>query len=222
MNLSDGKTESVSPISKPTVLIVDDLISVCENIKIFIEDQYDIIFAHSFDDGLLRVIHDAPAVVLLDIDLDDTRSGFDLLEIIIADRYAPPVIMLTADGEIETIVRAIHGGATNYLHKPPNPTVLLGMLDRALIDAAARRKAMAFERDIEGKMQPFIHLDPAMKAIIDYTDKIAQSDAAILLTGESGTGKELIAHRIHNNSPRRNGPFITVNCAAERRARYPT
>ncbi len=141
-------------------------------------------------------------------------SGMTLLAKLHALSANVPVIVITAHGNIETAVQAMKAGAYDFIEKPFSRDVLLLSVQRALEhrrlaleNLALRIRAAGIERDIVTRAK-------VMEQLLKTADRVSLSDAAVLLTGESGTGKELVARRLHSRSPRAEGPFITVNCAA--------
>ncbi len=198
----------------PNVLVIDDEAVLREDMQILLAPHFKISSAEDSASGLAKVINESPATVLLDIDLREKSDGIDLLLKIRELPNAPPVIMLTSDKRVETIVRAIRLGAYHYLTKPPNPHEAVEIIGRALQEASLRRKVAALERDLQTIKGDLISCDKAMMPVIDDISKVAGSDATVLITGDSGTGKEVVARRIHHLSRRAQGPFVAINCAA--------
>jgi len=141
-------------------------------------------------------------------------SGLDVLARI--KRQAPdvPIIVITAHGSVEAAVQAMRAGAYDFLEKPFSRDELLLCVERALErrllaleNRALRLRAAGVEREI-------VAASAAMQQLLHTADRVARSEASVLVTGESGTGKELVARRIHARSARADGPFVPVNCAA--------
>lgn len=155
-----------------------------------------------------------------DVVISDVRmpkmSGLSLLKTI-RERYTSvDVVMMTGYGTIADAVTAIKDGAHDFLEKPFPQETLLIRLQRILEHRKLRQENFQLRRELGGKAQ-FEHIvgsAPNMMALFEQLQMIAPSKATVLVTGDSGTGKELVAREIHVNSPRRNGPFIKVNCAA--------
>ncbi|CAM2984637.1 sigma-54-dependent transcriptional regulator [Legionella worsleiensis] len=141
-----------------------------------------------------------PAVVLTDIRMDKL-DGNQLLAEIHKKRPGLPVILMTAYGSVEDAVNAIRHGAVDYLQKPFSAQVLTEKI----------KQYIKIEVDDSG--QPVAH-DPKSQALLTMALKVAQSDVGVMISGESGTGKEVLAHFIHDHSPRKKHPFIAINCAA--------
>jgi two-component system response regulator HydG len=155
-----------------------------------------------------------------DLVLTDVRmAGMDGLAVLRAVKeYNPavPVLIMTAYSSVETAVEALKNGAYDYLIKPLDLDVLRLTMERALDHLRLRTENRALkERLSDGfSSDEIIGQSPAMHELLDMAAMAAPTEATVLVTGESGTGKELVARAIHSNSPRKNGPLITVNCAA--------
>jgi DNA-binding NtrC family response regulator len=172
-------------------------------------------------DGLDQVIAWQPAIVVTDLKMP-RMDGMELLRRIgdLPERYC--VVMLTAQGSIESAVEAMRAGAWDYLPKPVDPARLRGILDSARrqveaqaqvepLGAAVSSACSAVRPDTLGQM---VGSSPEMKAVFSLVQRVASSNVSVLVTGESGTGKELVARALHDLSGRRNKPFVAVNCAA--------
>jgi len=174
----------------------------------------------TFETGaaLLEGLAAAPAdLVLLDLRLPD-RSGLDLLPEILEPDASLPVIMITAHGEVETAVKAVRAGAHHFLEKPVELSELLLLIDQAL---ETRRLMSEVDRYREGNRWQFsdvtlVGRSFAMRRLAEVITRLALrgNPANVLIRGESGTGKDVVARAIHARGPRREGPFIAVNCTA--------
>ncbi len=141
-----------------------------------------------------------PAVVLTDIRMDKL-DGNQLLVEIHKKRPGLPVILMTAYGSVEDAVYAIRHGAVDYLSKPFSAQLLIEKINQYI------------KVDEEDDSEP-VAQDPKSQALLAMALKVAQSDIGVMISGESGTGKEVLAHFIHEHSPRKKQPFIAINCAA--------
>ncbi len=166
-------------------------------------------------EGLEKVIQWSPTVVVTDLKMP-RMDGMSLLNRIteLPERIA--VVMLTAQGSIESAVEAMRLGAYDYLPKPVDPVRLKQILQTATLQRETdvelepqRRLA----RD-SGTLGAMVGSTPSMKAIFKMIERVAPSNVPVLITGESGTGKELVARALHDLSARRSKPFVAVNCAA--------
>ena len=144
-------------------------------------------------------------------------DGFELLKRLNSQGGAPPAIVLTAFGNIETAIQTIHDlGAFWFLEKPIQPSALRILLERAASQSRLTEETERLQRELQykGVLVDLIGACPPMQQVFSLIRQVAPSKAAVLVTGESGTGKELVARAIHHLSPRRNGPFVAINCAA--------
>jgi DNA-binding NtrC family response regulator len=161
----------------------------------------------------LKLLAARPAdLVLTDLRLPGI-DGVELLRRARARGIDAEFLVMTAFGTIENAVEAMRAGAWNYLTKP----LRLDELDQSLDRAAERRRLVAENRDLKRRLEgedEFAGLGAAMRAVCEMADRVAPSEATVLLRGESGVGKELLADRIHRKSRRARGPFVKINCAA--------
>lgn len=154
-------------------------------------------------------------LVISDLKMGE-NSGLDLLRLWKKRRPATPFLMVTAYGDVNSAVEAMKLGAEDYLTKPVNPDELLILISRCL---ESRRKDQTI-RELQERLderlgfEKLIGTSKAMLELFDQARLAAESECTVLIAGESGTGKELIAEAVHQNSPRKTGPFVTVNMAA--------
>jgi two-component system nitrogen regulation response regulator NtrX len=150
-------------------------------------------------------------VVLSDVVMPG-KDGLTMLEDLRAQGATVPVIMISGQANIEMAVRATRSGAVDFLEKPLSTEKLLLTIDNVL-----RMKRLEDEnrqlRQRVGKHE-IVHAGEAMRRVMAQVDRVAASESRVCILGETGTGKELIARALHDRSPRRNGPFVTLNCAA--------
>ncbi len=199
-----------------TILLIDDddsLLRVTEyNLS---SNGFRVIPAKSGNQGLdLFYTHD-PDLVVSDVTLGDI-NGLDLLKKIKKASPDTPVIIITAFGSIEMAVRAMQKGAFNFITKPFDRDTLILSCEKALElrGLRSRAKLLSHEVDRLTGTRGIVSASSAMKELLDKASKAANSDATVLISGESGTGKEVLARLIHQNSPRKKGPMVAVNCAA--------
>ena len=165
-------------------------------------------------DGLEQVIAWSPQIVVTDLKMP-RLDGMELLRRIADLPNRICVVMLTAQGSIESAVQAMRNGAWDYLPKPVEPAKL-----KALLESASRQQEAETAAATPGPVQRdsalnmLIGSSPEMKAVRALIERVASSNVSVLVTGESGTGKELVARALHDRSGRRNKPFVAVNCAA--------
>jgi DNA-binding NtrC family response regulator len=174
---------------------------------------YDVDAAASGDEALAAFSPDRHALVITDVKMPGI-SGLELLRAVKERAPGVPVIVITAYGSVDLAVEAMRAGAFDFIGKPFNRDHLLLVVERAVRSLALESELRSLRIRAAGVERPIVFCSARMKAVLDLCDKVAASDASVLVTGESGTGKELVARRIHARSPRAEGPFAAVNCAA--------
>jgi DNA-binding NtrC family response regulator len=144
------------------------------------------------------------------------KTGLDLLNLLQADGYRVPVIIMTGYSSVQHAVASIKGGAVDYLTKPVTPETLEIAVSQALEFVRLRRENESFRRELLKLRvsRAIVGESEALRRVMEIIDAVAPTRATVLLEGESGTGKELFAREIHVRSPRHAGPYISVNCAA--------
>ncbi len=165
--------------------------------------------------GLDAAIRWSPDVVVSDL-MMPRMDGLQLLDRLSELPQQVAVVMLTAQGSIESAVDAMRMGAFDYLQKPVDPARLKTILQNAQQGQEAEHvlAGIALPEDDGGRLGPLIGSSPRMRDIFYVIERIAPNNVSVLITGESGTGKELAARALHMFSGRRNKPFVAVNCAA--------
>jgi len=158
-----------------------------------------------------------PADVLLTDLMMPRMDGFELLRRLATQGGGPPAIVVTAFGNIETAIATIHDlGAFWFLEKPIQPRALRVLLERAASQHKLAEETERLQRQLsyQGVLGDLVGRTAVMQQVFSLIRQVAPSKAAVLVTGESGTGKELVARAVHGLSPRRDGPFVAINCAA--------
>ncbi len=201
---------------KAKILIVDDEAQFRALLKADLEDA-DYIVTEAEDGASLKksFSKEAPDLVLLDLNLPDEK-GLDLLPQIKKNWPDSEVIVITGEATFEAAVQATKSGAFHFINKPYAAQALLVTLDRALENKQQKEESNSLRRAIStmsGGTSP-IFRSQAMQQVVRTVERIAPSDATILITGESGTGKEVIADLVHALSPRSKNKIIKINCAA--------
>src|SRR5882672_1919442 len=201
--------------SSPTgsVLIVDDEAGIRESLQTLLElEGYDVETAANGEQGIARLGERSFDLVLLDLALPD-RNGIDLLAELRAHAPQLSIIIITAYGTVEDAVRAMQGGAGNFLQKPWDNEKLLADVRAAVARRRAEEENIQLKRALKQRynFENIVGKSEPMLKIFDLVAQVAPSRSTVLLQGESGTGKELIAKAIHLNSPRRDRPFVPVN-----------
>lgn len=201
----------------PLILVADDEKNTRVGLSKFLESLgYDSEVAQSGDEALRKVEKDRPDILLTDIRMPG-MDGITLLEKVRAKYPEISVILLTAYGTVENAVRAIKIGAFHYLVKPVNLEELESLIKKALHHQSLQEENRELKQELfreRYETGQIIAYSKKMKDVISVIDQAAPTRSTILLQGESGTGKELLAHRVHEKSPRKNGTFLAVHCAA--------
>jgi two-component system nitrogen regulation response regulator NtrX len=198
----------------PSVLIVDDEPNIRRMVSALLTSEgFEVRDAADGVGGLARADEFEPDLVLLDLMIPGTLDGMAVLERL-RERFPElPVIMMSGRAGLADAVKATRLGAVNFLEKPLTPEGVLLAIASALELRMARRERTSLRADL-GLIGELVGESPSMSELRAMIQRVAPSDARVLITGESGTGKELVAAAIHAQSPRRERPFVRVNCAA--------
>ncbi len=196
-----------------SILIIDDEKEICESIKMILD--YEDYYSEYVTDPLLgkdKLKFSEFAVILLDIQMPG-MNGFEFLDWIKENEIKTPVIIISAHSSLENAVKATKHGAFDFLEKPIDRDKLLISVRNAIKHYAIYKENLELKSTIEDEWE-IIGSSEALNEILHIIDKVAPTDARVLITGENGTGKELVARAIHRKSKRKDEPFIEVNCAA--------
>ena len=197
------------------ILIVDDERDIRELISDILEDEgYATRLAGNSDEAMNAINAEAPALMVLDIWLKDSRmDGIDILKSVKRDNPDVPVVIISGHGNIEIAVAAIKQGAYDFIEKPFNIDQLLVVIRRAMETSRLRRENQSLKRrDVTST--EMIGTSTAFKTLMGQLDKVTKSNGRVMLRGPAGAGKEIAARYIHANSARASAPFVTVNCAS--------
>ena len=193
--------------ARPLVCVVDDDLLVRESLEgLLRQDGFQVDSFESAESFLGRPRPEPPACLIVDLRLPGL-SGLELHQELARTGLDTPVILLTAYGDVPMSVRALKAGALDFLTKPCDDDDLLAAVRRAVSRRYPARVSASRTSGIVGESE-------ALQAVLQQIELVADTDATVLITGESGTGKELVARAIHEQSPRRKGPLVRVNCAA--------
>ena len=198
-----------------TVLVIDDEPAHRLMVRVVLGDAgFRVLEADNGATGLNILRIKSVDVVLLDMRMPG-MSGLEVLQRLREGGTFPPVIMLTAFGNVGSAVEAMKTGAFDYLSKPADNDELLAVVQKAAEHASLRRENRELKKQI-GRMREtrIIGDSPDMRAVVELIEQVGPSEANVLILGESGTGKELVAQMLHEHSHRKNGPLVKVNCAA--------
>ncbi len=153
-----------------------------------------------------------PSLVLLDIWLQSPLEGMEILQRICTEHPTLPVVMMSGHGNIETAVSAISIGAFDFIEKPFTADRLLLVARRAIENAALKRENVELKRRTGGESN-LIGNSSLINQLRQLIERVATSNSRVLITGPAGSGKDVIAHLLHKNSTRFDGPFFSLNCA---------
>lgn len=204
---------------KPVLLIVEDDEGLQRQLK-WAYDDYEVVAASDRDGAIAALRQHEPAVVTLDLGLppdpDGTSEGFATLEKILALKPDTKVIIASGHGARESALEAIDGGAYDFYKKPVDIDELGLIVDRAfrLHALEAENARLASANGAATVLGGLITGAPEMFKVARTIERVAAADVSVMLLGASGTGKELLARGVHEESPRKDKPFVAINCAA--------
>ncbi|TET85337.1 MAG: sigma-54-dependent Fis family transcriptional regulator [Anaerolineales bacterium] len=197
-----------------TVLIVDDEETARSFISEALSDAgYEAVEAGDLAEANKFVDTGAADIVLLDVMLPD-GSGLSLLDRLSMENPSPPVILITAYGEVDTAVEAMKKGAQDFLQKPLDLDRLIQAVERADEIVSLRRELTLLRQSSGDQTEMVVGETPAMQRILEEAQRAAVASVSVLITGETGTGKEVLARAIRTMGTRSDKPFIPINCPA--------
>jgi len=195
------------------ILIIDDERSIRNTLKEILEyEKYKVDEAEDGVKGLEMIHENHYDLVLLDIKMPK-MDGIEVLEKAMLENVETPFIMISGHGNVETAVECVKKGAYDYLQKPPDLNRLLITVRNALDKSNLITETKVLKRKVS-KSRDIVGESPAIIKILETIERVAPTDARVLVTGDNGTGKELVARWIHEKSNRSKGPLVELNCAA--------
>ncbi len=202
--------------SSPKILVVDDEPGIRELLSIMLSSEgYDVSTARDYNTALTKFQQNDFDIIIADIMMPG-KSGIDLMKAIREKDPDIPIIIITAYASINSAIEALRLDAFDYITKPFSVDQIKFIIKRALdvrklkVENRLLKQKLTKTEAIDG----FIGTSKSAQKIRELVKKIAQTESTVLITGESGTGKEIIARAIHELSPRSDGPFVSINCAA--------
>ena len=201
---------------KGNILIVDDDIEMCKTVEKYLQlHGFKVTWVTSAKDAMVLIEKELYDTVLTDLRMPQ-MDGIDLCAHIGESQPDIPIILMTAFGSLETAIRAIRAGIYDFITKPIEMEILSLTLDRAVSHRRLKGQIQLLN-DMVLKSRPsgdIVGASESMEKLFNKLDVIRDSEISVMLAGESGTGKDLVAKMIHNDSQRKNGPFVAINCAA--------
>ena len=197
------------------ILLIEDEEPIRRVMVRILQDEnatYEVTEAHDGSKGLSALKKNDFDLVLCDIKMP-IKDGIEVLQETRNQNIHVPFIMLTGHGNVDTAVEAMKLGAHDFIPKPPDLNRLLTAVRNALEIKSLKKENTALKKKI-AKRHTIIGDAASIKKVHELIDKVAPTDARVLITGENGTGKELVAHNLHQKSHRSKAPFVEVNCAA--------
>jgi len=197
----------------PKILVIDDERAIRNTLKeILSYEKYIVELAENAKQALDLIKNNEYDVILCDIKMPE-MDGIELLPLLIDAHPDSPVVMISGHGNIDTAVEAIKKGAYDFIEKPLDLNRLLITIRNAIEKSNLVIETKRLRKKVNSKYS-IIGESPAITRIFNIIDKVAPTEARVLITGSNGTGKELVARRLHDLSNRSNGTFVEVNCAA--------
>ena len=197
-----------------TILIIDDEEPARINIGDFLKGRgYEVLGAGTLAEARQHLRDNTADIILLDVQLPD-GYGPNLLEETANLSVRPPIILITAYGDVEMAVEAMKNGAHDFLQKPIQFNQLERSIRRAQEIVSMRQELAHLRSTQRQNLGPMICVNAKMRSLLDLAQRAASVSATVLITGETGTGKEVMANAIRQMGPRQNKPFIDINCAA--------
>jgi two-component system nitrogen regulation response regulator NtrX len=195
------------------ILVIDDEKAIRNTLKEVLEyEKYEVDLAEDGPRGLEMFSANSYDIVLCDIKMAK-MDGIEVLGKIAETSSDTPVVMISGHGNIDTAVEAIKKGAFDFLEKPLDLNRLLITIRNAMDKSTLITQTQVLKNKVS-KMYEIVGQSEAIEQVKNMIDRVAPTEARVLITGANGTGKELVAHQIHEKSPRAKGPFVEVNCAA--------
>ena len=196
-----------------SILVVDDERAIRNSLKEILEyENYKVEVAENGADALSKVQNGKFDLIFSDIKMPE-MDGIAFLEAVLKERGDVPVIMMSGHAEIDTAVKSIKLGAYDFISKPLDMNRILVTVRNALDKKNLVQETAILKKKVGSKYQMIGNSEPLQK-IQEIIGKVAPTDARVLITGPNGSGKELVARALHDQSNRKNAPFVEVNCAA--------
>jgi len=204
-------------MSREKVLIVDDEEGILNQLRWGLQEDYEVLTASSPEEARRRLREERPGVVTLDLTLrreGGPEDGLQLLDEIVDQYPLTKVVMVTGNDDPKNALVAIHRGAVDWYSKPIELDELRGILRRAFHVRSIEQLRGGAVLGGPKRYHRLVGESEAIRRVFALVERVAATDATVLITGENGSGKELVAHAIHSAGARRTGPFVPINCGA--------
>jgi len=199
------------------ILLVEDDVSFCKMLENFLtRKDYSVETAFSAEEAKIKIKNDNFDLIITDLRLPN-YDGIELMSEFKSEFPQIPVILMTGYSDVNTAVKAIKNGASDYISKPFNPEEVLLVVSNALQKETieiVKEKPLPKPKKVVQASEFITGISPASKKLAEYIQLVSPTNMSVLIIGESGTGKEVIAKSIHENSIRKNNNFIAVDCGA--------
>jgi len=212
--------EAPKPDLRERLLIVEDQEAIANQLKWSLSDDYDVLWAGDGEQAMAILKEARPGVLTLDLGLppdpEGSTIGLKVLQQVLAHDPTAKVVIITGNAERANALAAIGLGAYDYYQKPIDIEELKVILRRAFRIRALEQENLALQRRLAAsdRLEGLVGTSPQIQEVFSMVRRLASSDVAVLVEGESGTGKEVVARAIHALSPRREKPFVVINCGA--------
>lgn len=202
----------------PKILLIEDDISFCKLLERFlVKKEFDVTIAFSAEEARSYIKKESFDLILTDLRLPDA-DGIVLMTEFKTSHPEIPVILMTGYSDVNTAVKAIKNGASDYISKPFNPDEVLLVITNALqtapVEKVAVKEKKVQKKEVSAENEFVKGISVASKKLLEHIKLVSPTDMSVLIIGESGTGKEIIAKSIHQQSHRKNNNFIAVDCGA--------
>ena len=198
--------------SNMKILVIDDERSIRNSLKEILADEgYDVDVAEDGVQGCAMVEKEKYNIIFCDIKMPG-MDGMEVLDKLVDMGVDSAIVMISGHGDFSTVVECMKKGASDYIPKPLDLNRILITIKNATERVSLVKEIKVLKKKVYG--QPMIGESPAIQNIKDMIDKVAPTDARVLIIGSNGTGKELVARNLHQKSRRSAMPYIEVNCAA--------
>jgi two-component system response regulator HydG len=198
------------------IIVIDDDQSMCEMLEAGLKRKnFEVVWQTSAREADAILAHEEYDVVLTDLQMPG-EDGLELCQRLVNLRPDVPVVVVTAFGSMESAIAALRAGAYDFVSKPFDLDALALVLDRAIEHRQLLERIRILSETVKGPsgFDDLIGTSTAMQRVFDLMKRVADLDSSVLIVGESGTGKEIVARALHDNSRRKDAPFVAMNCSA--------